>query len=1744
MKQFLLRKIALFALLVSAATTSFAHSVQIGWHIASNGKVRVYLEHWHGQASQSMAQSFYITASYKIGSAAPVSATYYGSGFFNQTAKANLPDASTITWLAACSGSANTYNDWVYYDFDPPACNTPVTLTIIDGPPAETAEGCSQIFPQTITSNFADTKAPNITAPNINIPLGATSCSSVAVNAYNVTVVDACDANPTVTYSIAPGSLFNVGTTQVTVTATDNMNNVGTATFNVTVADQTGPSFSVIADTLYLDSNGVASTMDTNIIKNASDNCGVASMSLSKSSFNCANRGLNTIVASVIDINGNTTNRNASVYVFDTIRPSITAPKDTTLNTDPASCLATGGAIGSPTLYDNCTYTVTNNAPQSYPVGTTTVRWVIADASGNTDTAYQIVTVLDANLPWVVVSMDSVQAQPGGSTVLDPAVVTNTTLNVTGARIVITANYFSGDVLSVPASALPTGVTSSYNAQTATLDLAGAMTNVELQTALRALTFTTSNSNPAIREVTITAGSVTPGPSGHYYEYVQRSQGYTWSQSKAEAQTRSLYGLQGYLATITSQVENDFIASKLASDGWVGGSDDFNQINSAVGYTLYANQSAAEGNWYWITGPDAGTLISTGNTPNTVVAPNGFMNWAAGEPNNYGGGEYYIQLYSSNAGKWNDLPASSSLSGYVVEYGGSTNDLNCIILSDVVYVRVNTPPSISAISNSSNCPSDVFTTSSFTVSDPETPTANLVVTASSSNQSVVQNGQIVVSGGNGTYQLVITPVQGVQGSSVITASVTDGGGVTTSTSFTFTAIDTVNPAVVGQDVTVYLDAQNSATIVPTDLELQPSTDNCGILSKSLSSSTFTSANLGSNAITLTVLDLNGNSTSVTKTVTVLDTIAPTVSAFGVDSLFLDFAGCNVLLDWRSKISTSDNTPNGVTVVSSLPNPILLSKGLHQITFSLLDAQGNSRGYVFPVNVVDTIVPVIQNAPASVTLYAGTDGLALVSWPNVTATDNCVGASLVSTPALGQSLAIGNHPAVMTATDASGNTITHSFNVVVLDTLAPVVNVGNTTIYLNSAGIAVLNPSSIILSLTDNSGTATFVVSKVTFNASDLGVQTVTVTVTDNSGNSRTVTAQVTVADNLAPVLTTQGATLYLNSVGQASLSNAQVVVSVNDNSGIAPSVSIGQTSFNCNDLGNRTVLVSASDASNNSITKSIVVTVLDTISPSVIVALDTVVAYVPSGQCASPVSWPNQAATDNCGVMSTSYSLVSGSTFAIGSTPVYVTATDYSGNTRTDHFYVVVMDTIAPIFTQLPTVTNVIYGGTECGGTVYFSPAVVFDQCSQAILTGQPVSGTNYAPGTHSVTYVGTDASGNARSYVLTFTVQDLTPPTFTSVPTNITVNNDPGQCSAVVNFTLPGATDYCSTPVVTSYPVSGSTFSKGTTIVTVSAQDSAGNTSTTVFNVTVVDNEAPTVGSIANIVVGQCDAQVTFVNPTITDNCANFTVSQVSGLPNGSIYPVGVTTNSYNVIDAAGNVTSYSFTITVIPTIMPTVPSVTQICDNKSPVDLVSGQSTLQFSGTGVVGSNFNPQLAGPGIHVLTWTFVDTNGCPSSGQISIQVLNAPDQPLVNHVNSTTLGTSAAASYQWFYNWSPIPGATSQTLSTIGNGWYQVKVFNENGCSSVSAPFALGTVGLGEGVLGQVKIFPNPTSSSATVEVAEAWIGSVITVYDMHGRMITSLVATDTNTLIETANWASGVYRVALSSSEGQFTMKSLVVQH
>lgn len=141
--------------------------------------------------------------------------------------------------------------------------------------------------------------------------------------------------------------------------------------------------------------------------------------------------------------------------------------------------------------------------------------------------------------------------------------------------------------------------------------------------------------------------------NGHYYDYFAYQSGddRTWTTAEQAAANSVFSGMNGYLVTITSQAEQDFIItnfSNFASGGWIGASD-----------------AASEGVWEWVTGPEAGTVFWNG-------APVGgeFSLWNAGEPNDLGGEDYaaFNDVFSFNA--WNDLGNNEGgfVGGYFVEY--------------------------------------------------------------------------------------------------------------------------------------------------------------------------------------------------------------------------------------------------------------------------------------------------------------------------------------------------------------------------------------------------------------------------------------------------------------------------------------------------------------------------------------------------------------------------------------------------------------------------------------------------------------------------------------------------------------------------------------------------------------------------------------------------------------------------------------------------------------------------------------------------------------------------------------------------------------------------------------------------------------------------------------------------------------------------------------------------------------------
>jgi hypothetical protein len=266
----------------------------------------------------------------------------------------------------------------------------------------------------------------------------------------------------------------------------------------------------------------------------------------------------------------------------------------------------------------------------------------------------------------------SLSATYNTATTVDPNLTITSNGDITGFRVQISQTYTSGDVLDYTGT-LPTGITQSWNSTTGILSFNGTTSAANWQTLLRTVRFksTSSTCYANLRRVTFVAGTVYYNPlTEHYYEYVAGST--TWTNAYTVSSAKSYFGRAGYLATILSEAENNFIWKLMSSDAWFGASDDYGYINTAKGSTVYASQSAAEGKWHWVTGPEKGQNFSNGNTPSTTLVSGMYHKWAGGEPN--GTSEAFGQFYSSNNGQWNDL-ANSTLGGYICEYGDMPGDL-------------------------------------------------------------------------------------------------------------------------------------------------------------------------------------------------------------------------------------------------------------------------------------------------------------------------------------------------------------------------------------------------------------------------------------------------------------------------------------------------------------------------------------------------------------------------------------------------------------------------------------------------------------------------------------------------------------------------------------------------------------------------------------------------------------------------------------------------------------------------------------------------------------------------------------------------------------------------------------------------------------------------------------------------------------------------------------------------------------
>ena len=210
----------------------------------------------------------------------------------------------------------------------------------------------------------------------------------------------------------------------------------------------------------------------------------------------------------------------------------------------------------------------------------------------------------------------------------------------------------------------------------------------DINTAIATLSFKGDGStgSPTITVSVTPAGTNYFSENGHYYEIVS-STDITWTAAKTAAEASTLYGLTGYLVTITSAAENSFLANKINANAWIGGSDDGDYTSNS--------HSQTEGTWEWVSGPENGKtftcqLANVGNKGSlaadedcSVHSDTTYQNWATNEPNDWPDStpsqEDYAHIRAN--GKWNDYKVDQGVDFYIIEYGGmpgetATNSTN------------------------------------------------------------------------------------------------------------------------------------------------------------------------------------------------------------------------------------------------------------------------------------------------------------------------------------------------------------------------------------------------------------------------------------------------------------------------------------------------------------------------------------------------------------------------------------------------------------------------------------------------------------------------------------------------------------------------------------------------------------------------------------------------------------------------------------------------------------------------------------------------------------------------------------------------------------------------------------------------------------------------------------------------------------------------------------------------------------
>jgi uncharacterized repeat protein (TIGR01451 family) len=461
-------------------------------------------------------------------------------------------------------------------------------------------------------------------------------------------------------------------------------------------------------------------------------------------------------------------------------------------------------------------------------------------------------------------------------------------------------------------------------------------------------------------------------------------------------------------------------------------------------------------------------------------------------------------------------------------------------------------------------------------------------------------------------------------------------------------------------------------------------------------------------------------------------------------------------------------------------------------------------------------------------------------------------------------------------------------------------------------------------------------------------------------------------------------------------------------------------------------------------TCSFAVTVIDSPSPTITCPANQTVLATP-GQAEATVNVGTPAATGNNVELGSARSDERPVTdpYPIGTTTITWSATDEFNRQAFCVQTIVVTSEDTPAITcpsnktfnatngcsYTATAAEIGTPTTSGGPSPPAEPCPLSNPCA---VRGDGLALTDPFPGGQTaITWTATNAVGSAScTQIITVIGNDTTAPMLT-VPPNIVTSTD--QCSVLLDdeqFVATAEDDgTCGSSVTISRtgiprvpcPVPGDPnrtcesflFPTGTTIVTYTATDASGNSTSNTQTVMVNEspNITPTIDAPQNVTVftgpnaTTCDTFVgdaTLGTASTSDNCPGAVVTR-TGVPAGNVFPVGTTTITYRVTDRVGNFAEDTQTVTVIdntppvvtapvPVTLHTGPGATSCGVTVSNLDgtFGTGSATDNCPGVGVVSRSGVPSgnVFPVGETILTYSVTDAHGNTNTATQVVTVID------------------------------------------------------------------------------------------------------------------------------------------------------------